>query len=95
MLRINLNLLRIRYFTTSTVVHNNSSRLDQIPKAYNPNDFEAKVRKKWAGRKRFSLTELEEDKNTFRMIFPPPNITGKLHLGHALTLAIQDTIVRL
>jgi len=35
----------------------------------------------------------EQDK-TFSMVLPPPNITGNLHLGHALTAAIQDSIVR-
>lgn len=33
-------------------------------------------------------------KNTFSIILPPPNITGSLHLGHALTATIQDIIVR-
>jgi valyl-tRNA synthetase len=36
----------------------------------------------------------EEDKGTFVIPAPPPNVTGSLHIGHALTVAIQDTLVR-
>lgn len=37
---------------------------------------------------------LKQDRKLFSMIFPPPNVTGNLHLGHALTSTIQDAIVR-
>lgn len=41
-----------------------------------------------------SLGLQEETSGSFSMVLPPPNITGDLHLGHALTVAIQDTLVR-
>lgn len=52
----------------------------------------------WQDRKLFhpvrKETTTNEPKNTFSMILPPPNITGDLHLGHALTVAIEDAIFR-
>lgn len=41
-----------------------------------------------------SQSSTSDRKNTFSLILPPPNITGSLHLGHALTATIQDIIVR-
>lgn len=77
--------MRFRYYASSA-----PGRFDYVAKAYNPLDFEGKTLKKWTARKKYS----GEDAKPFRMIFPPPNVTGKLHLGHALTVAIQDAIVR-
>jgi valyl-tRNA synthetase len=37
---------------------------------------------------------IKSDKEIFSMLFPPPNVTGDLHLGHAITATIQDTIIR-
>ena len=47
--------------------------------------------KKWA--KGFRKTSADDDK-IFMMVIPPPNVTGKLHLGHALTNAVEDSVAR-
>ena len=47
----------------------------------------------WTHRRRLQHGH-ERDGRHFSMVLPPPNVTGKLHLGHALTVAIEDTIVR-
>jgi valyl-tRNA synthetase len=71
-------------------------RLQGVAKAYNPPLFEDKVRARWRERQQAKEDSAQsQTEPTFRMILPPPNVTGKLHLGHALTVAIQDTIFRL
>ena len=40
------------------------------------------------------IAQNSAEEESFSMVIPPPNVTGKLHLGHALTTAIEDTIVR-
>jgi valyl-tRNA synthetase len=68
-------------------------RIQNLSKTYNPLDIEARVQKFW---KETNIPQRAGNANgdKFIMLFPPPNITGKLHIGHALTIAIQDTIVR-
>jgi valyl-tRNA synthetase len=62
----------------------------EIARAYDPSEVERRILEKWEGRK----VRWDKDAPTFRMILPPPNVTGKLHLGHALTLAVEDVIAR-
>ncbi|QBF34554.1 valine--tRNA ligase [Mycoplasmopsis phocirhinis] len=64
----------------------------QLDKLYQPNKFESKISKKWKLKKFFS--EHDQTKKPFTILLPPPNITGKLHLGHALNTSIQDAIIR-
>jgi len=61
-------------------------------KAYKP----FLVEKKWYNLWQNKLNEFNRDSNRkiFSMLFPPPNVTGNLHLGHALTATIQDVLVR-
>lgn len=61
--------------------------------SYNPIDFEDNIYKKWLKNNCFKATTSEK-KDPFTVIMPPPNITGQLHLGHALNCSIQDSIVR-
>lgn len=67
-----------------------------IPKAYNPKDFEDKIYKDWEAGGFFNPDNLNLPKKAkpYTIILPPPNITAKLHMGHALTLAIEDLIIR-
>lgn len=60
---------------------------------YNNKIVEKNITKKWREKKFFS-NHNDKNKKTFSVILPPPNVTGKLHLGHALDSYIQDTIIR-
>ena len=65
----------------------------QIPTVYDP----ASVEKKWYGfweENNLFHAEVEQDKQPFSVVIPPPNVTGQLHMGHALDDTLQDIIVR-
>lgn len=64
-----------------------------MQKTYNPKEFEDRIYKTWLEKKYFHAT-IDADKTPFTMMMPPPNITGQLHLGHALDNAIIDIIIR-
>src|SRR3712207_6745252 len=64
-----------------------------IAKTYNPKDFEEKIYKNWEEKKYFT-PKVDQNKKPFTIIMPPPNITGKLHLGHALDNSMQDFLIR-
>ncbi|WP_406616918.1 valine--tRNA ligase [Mycoplasmopsis adleri] len=64
----------------------------QIDKLYNPKSFESAISQKWIDNKVFS--KHDETKRPFTILLPPPNVTGILHIGHALDEYIQDTIIR-
>ncbi len=60
---------------------------------YNPGEFESKLTKYW-NEKGFFTSERDENKKSYTIIMPPPNITGKLHMGHALDNTLQDILIR-
>ena len=60
---------------------------------YNPNGFEKEIYKKWEDCGYFKA-DVNKDKKPFTIVMPPPNVTGQLHLGHALNNTIQDIIIR-
>ena len=60
---------------------------------YNPKEFEERIYKEWESNGYFKASP-NEDKVPFTIVIPPPNITGQLHMGHALDESIQDSIVR-
>lgn len=62
--------------------------------AYDPKEVEAKWTKHWFDRECFDL-DIEPDKPKFSIALPPPNITGNLHMGHALNGTLQDVLIRL
>ena len=64
-----------------------------MEKTYNPSDFEAQIYNNWLGKKYFSA-KVDKNKTPFTIIMPPPNITSKLHMGHAFQQTIQDIIIR-
>lgn len=64
-----------------------------LEKTYNPKDFEDKIYKKWEDGNYFRA-EIDKDKKPFTIVMPPPNVTGNLHLGHAMNGTIQDILIR-
>ena len=62
-----------------------------LSKTYNPKDFEARLYKKWMDEGYFK-SKPNPDKKPFTIMMPPPNITGQLHMGHALDHTLQDIL---
>ena len=67
--------------------------MKKIEGKYNPKDFEEKIYKNWEENKYFKPS-MDKTKPSFSIVMPPPNVTGKLHMGHALDDTIQDVIIR-
>ncbi|MBE5969880.1 MAG: valine--tRNA ligase [Lachnospiraceae bacterium] len=67
--------------------------MKELEKTYNPADIEQRLYDKWLEKKYFHA-EPDENKKPFTIIIPPPNITGQLHMGHALDNTMQDIIIR-
>lgn len=63
-----------------------------IGKRYTPHELEKKWYSKWMDKEAFKPQNKNED--SFTIVIPPPNITGKLHIGHALNLTLQDILTR-
>ncbi|RMG18268.1 MAG: valine--tRNA ligase [Deltaproteobacteria bacterium] len=70
-----------------------SKRTESLPKAYDPAAVESKWYAYWEERGYFRA-DAKSDKPPFAIVMPPPNVTGSLHMGHALTATIQDLVVR-
>jgi valyl-tRNA synthetase len=66
---------------------------DELPKAYDPHDVEDRSYKKWEEKGYFHASS-NPNKKPYSIVIPPPNITGILHMGHALNDTIQDILVR-
>lgn len=64
-----------------------------LAKTYNPKDFEDRIYKLWEEKGAFKA-EVSEKKKPFTIVMPPPNITGQLHMGHALDQTLQDVLTR-
>ncbi len=67
--------------------------LREIPRAYEPQQVERRIYEFWSDGGYFT-PQIERDKQPFTVIMPPPNVTGELHMGHALTIALEDLMVR-
>lgn len=67
--------------------------MKNLEKNYNPKDFEDKIYKIWENEGYFKGV-IDNDKKPFTIVMPPPNVTGNLHLGHALNNTIQDILIR-
>lgn len=67
--------------------------MKELEKIYSPNEIEKKWYKHWEESKYFAAT-LEDGKENYSVVIPPPNVTGILHMGHVLNNSIQDTLVR-
>ena len=64
-----------------------------LAKTYNPKDFEDRIYEAWEESGAFRA-EVNPDKKPFTIVMPPPNITGQLHMGHALDQTLQDVLIR-
>ncbi|OUP49116.1 valine--tRNA ligase [Lachnoclostridium sp. An181] len=64
-----------------------------LEKTYNPKEIEPKLYEKWCEKKYFHA-EVDRSKKPFTTVMPPPNITGKLHMGHAFDNTLQDILIR-
>ncbi len=64
-----------------------------LEKNYNPKDFEENIYAKWENNGDF-IPDMREDKEAFAIVIPPPNVTGVLHMGHALDNTLQDILIR-
>ena len=64
-----------------------------LEKNYDPSAIEDRLYQKWLDKKYFHA-EVDRSKKPFTIVMPPPNITGKLHMGHALDNTMQDILIR-
>ena len=69
------------------------NKIHTLESKFNPKDFEDKIYKNWEESGYFKPSE-DKNKKPYTIVIPPPNITGKLHMGHALDETIQDLLIR-
>ena len=65
----------------------------ELEKNYNPSEIEDRIYSNWLDKKYFHA-EVDRSKKPFTIVMPPPNITGQLHMGHALDNTMQDILIR-
>lgn len=65
----------------------------ELPKTYDPKQVEKRIYKEWCDKGYFHA-EVDKNKKPFTIVIPPPNVTGQLHMGHALDETFQDIIIR-
>ncbi len=66
---------------------------NELPKTYAPGEFEDRIYKQWCDKGYFT-PDVKNDAEHFSVVIPPPNVTGQLHMGHALDETLQDVLVR-
>lgn len=64
-----------------------------LKEKYNPKDFEEELYQRWE-EKGYFKPSMDKTKENYCIMMPPPNVTGKLHMGHALDDTIQDILIR-
>ncbi len=67
--------------------------MNELPKTYAPSEFEERIYKNWCDKKYFTPV-VDKTKPAYSIVIPPPNITGQLHMGHALDNTLQDILIR-
>ncbi len=65
----------------------------ELEKVYKPSEIEDRIYAEWI-EKGYFTPEIDKSKKPFSLVIPPPNVTGQLHMGHALDETLQDTLVR-
>lgn len=65
----------------------------ELAKTYDPKGMEDRIYEKWMSKKYFHA-EVDRSKKPFTIVMPPPNVTGQLHMGHALDNTMQDILIR-
>ena len=68
--------------------------MSELPAQFNPSQIESELYQKWLSAGYFTANA-ESDKEPFSIVIPPPNVTGSLHIGHALDHSIQDLLSRM
>ncbi len=66
---------------------------NELPKTYSPSEFEDRIYSEWC-EKGYVTPDKNNDNPAFSIVIPPPNVTGQLHMGHALDETLQDILVR-
>ena len=69
------------------------NKIEMLDNKYNPKNFEEKIYEEWE-KKGYFKPNNDETKENYCIMMPPPNVTGKLHMGHALDGTIQDILIR-
>ena len=64
-----------------------------LPKTYSPSSFEGRIYQEWCEKGLFT-PKIDKKKPHYSIVIPPPNITGQLHMGHALDNTLQDILIR-
>lgn len=67
--------------------------IENLPKTYDPKDFENRLYDFWKEKEYFKAN-VDKDRKPYTIMMPPPNVTGNLHMGHALNNTIQDILIR-
>ena len=67
--------------------------MKELAKTYSPSEFEERIYQNWCEKKYFTPV-IDHSKPHFSIVIPPPNITGQLHMGHALDNTLQDILIR-
>ncbi len=67
--------------------------MKNLAKTYDPKEFEDRIYEMWETKGAFNA-EVDEKKKSYTIVMPPPNITGQLHMGHALDQTLQDVLIR-
>ena len=67
--------------------------MKELEKTYDPSQIENRLYRKWEEKKYFHA-EVDRSKKPFTIVMPPPNVTGQLHMGHALDNTMQDILIR-
>ena len=67
--------------------------MKELNKTYSPSEFEERIYKDWCEKKYFTPV-IDKSKPSYTIVIPPPNITGQLHMGHALDNTLQDILIR-
>ena len=65
----------------------------ELAKTYEPQEIEDKIYQRWLDKKYFHA-EVDRSRKPFTIVMPPPNVTGQLHMGHALDNTLQDILIR-
>jgi len=66
---------------------------NELSKTYAPGEFEDRIYKTWC-EKGYFTPDVKNEAEHFSVVIPPPNVTGQLHMGHALDETLQDILVR-
>ena len=71
--------------------------MNSMQKTYDPKDFESRIYADWMDKGEFTPNrdkDKAQGKKPFTIVMPPPNVTGNLHMGHAMNNTLQDILIR-